>query len=145
MANVNRVFLLGRLTRDAETRTFASGGKVANLGFAVTGERKKNPQTGQWEDTPCFVDLKAFNRETGRKTADLLGDLKKGTPLFIEGHLVLETWEDKNGGGRRSKHVVVVDDFQYLAPKGDTGSQRPAAPAPEPEEDQGGAGGEIPF
>src|SRR5215472_1529183 len=51
MANLNKVMLIGRLTRDPETRTFANGGKVANIGFAVNN-RRKNPQTDQWEDEP---------------------------------------------------------------------------------------------
>ena len=78
MANLNKVMLIGRLTRDPEMRTFANGGKVAKFGFAVNN-RKKNQQTGQWEDEPVFLDVEAFNRETGRKLADLVEQyLRKG-------------------------------------------------------------------
>ncbi|HMC65176.1 MAG TPA: single-stranded DNA-binding protein, partial [Gemmataceae bacterium] len=67
MANLNKVMLIGRLTRDPEVRTFANGGKVANFGFAVN-TRKKNQSTGQWEDEPVFIDMAVFNRgETGRQ------------------------------------------------------------------------------
>ena len=58
MANLNKVMLIGRLTRDPEVRTFASGGKVAKFGFAVNN-RRKNATTGQWEDEPVFIDVDA--------------------------------------------------------------------------------------
>jgi single-strand DNA-binding protein len=133
MANLNKVMLIGRLTRDPETRTFSNGGKVAAFGFAVNN-RKKNQSTGEWEDEPCFLDVKAFNRETGRKMADLVEQyLHKGNQAYLEGHLVLEQWEDKNGGGKRSKLVIVLDDLQFLEPRQDGGTSRAprtsAAPA----------------
>ena len=71
MANLNKVMLIGRLTRDPEIKTFSNGGKVANIGFAVNN-RRKNQQSGQWEEVPVWVDLKAFNRDSGRKLADLI-------------------------------------------------------------------------
>ncbi len=135
MANLNKVMLIGRLTREPESRTFSNGGKVASFGFAVNN-RKKNQQTGEWEDDPCFVDVKAFNRETGRKLADLVEQyLHKGHQAYIEGHLVLEKWQDKTTNENRSKLVVVLDDVQFLEPKsGDGGASRPprmaSAPAP---------------
>jgi single-strand DNA-binding protein len=119
MANLNKVILIGRLTREPECRTFANGGKVASFGFAVNN-RKKNQQTGQWEDEPMFIDCKVFNRgETGKK-ADLAEQyLHKGHLACLEGHLVLDQWDDKQTGQKRSKHVVHVDDFQFLQPKQD--------------------------
>jgi single-strand DNA-binding protein len=165
MANLNKVMLIGRLTRDPEVRTFANGGKVAKFGFAVNN-RKKNQQTGQWEDEPCFVDVKAFNRETGRKLADLVETyLKKGHQAYIEGHLVLEQWESQDGQ-KRSALRVVFEDLQFLEPKSDSGDgSRPArtsAPAAraavakptgngggeqydEPEAPSGQGDEEIPF
>src|SRR5438093_7718871 len=91
MANLNKVMLIGRLTRDPEVRMFANGGKVAKFGFAVNN-RKKNSQTGQWEDDPVFLEVDAFNRGETGKTADLVESLHKGSQIFIEGHLVLEQW-----------------------------------------------------
>ena len=134
MANLNKVMLIGRLTRDPETRTFSNGGKVANIGFAVTGQRKKNPQTGQWEDEPCFLDVKAFNSnyENGRKLADICEQyLHKGSQVYIEGHLILEQWTNQEGQ-KQSKIKVIMEDFQFLEPKpqgGASGSgvSRPAA------------------
>jgi single-strand DNA-binding protein len=106
--------LIGRLTRDPEIKTFGNGGKVANIGFAVNN-RKKNKETGEWEDAPVWVDLKVFNRDTGRKMADLVeSSLKKGQQVYVEGHLVLEEWTGKEDGKKSSKMVVYVDDFQFL-------------------------------
>src|SRR5205809_8035176 len=96
MANLNKVMLIGRLTRDAEVRTFSNGGKVAKFGFAVNN-RRKNQQSGQWEDEPVFIDVEAFNRGETGKMADLIeqsfgAGLGKGRQLFIEGHLRLDQW-----------------------------------------------------
>jgi single-strand DNA-binding protein len=114
MANLNKVMLIGRLTRDPEIKTFSNGGKVANIGFAVNN-RKKNKDSGEWEDVPVWVDLKVFNRDTGRKLADLVeSSLKKGQQIYVEGHLVLEEWTGKEDGKKASKMVVYVDDFQFL-------------------------------
>jgi single-strand DNA-binding protein len=122
MANVNKVMLLGRLTREPEIRTFANGGKVANFGFA-TNNRRKNQQTGQWEDEPMFIDCKVFNRGEMGKKADLVQQyLHKGHQAFLEGHLVLEQWDDKQTGQKRSKHVLYVDEFQFLEPRQDGGT-----------------------
>jgi single-strand DNA-binding protein len=166
MANLNKVHLIGRLTKDPECRSFANGGKVAQIRFAVNN-RKKNQQTGAWEDVPVWLDVKAFNRDTGRKLADTVEQyLRKGNQCYIEGHLTLEEWEDKNGGGKRSKIVIVMDDLQFLEPRSDgqgsSGGSRTYAPARQPapvsdpgeysggsespEFAQGGPGeGDIPF
>jgi single-strand DNA-binding protein len=121
MANVNKVLLIGRLTRDPLIHAFASGGKVANFGFAVTN-RKKNMTTGKWEDDPMFIDCKVFNRGEFGKQADLVEQgLHKGNQVFLEGRLVMETWDDKQTGAKRSKHVLYVDNFQFLEPRQDGG------------------------
>lgn len=123
MANVNKVILVGRLTRDPETRTFSTGGKVADFGFAVTN-RKKNQQTGQWEDEPMFIDCKAFNRGDFGKLADTVQQyLKKGSLAYLEGKLHLETWDDKASGQKRSKHKLYVDVMQMLDTRGAGGSR----------------------
>src|ERR1700722_16653897 len=108
MANLNKVMLIGRLTRDPEVRTFSNGGKVAKFGFAVNN-RKKNQQSGQWEDEPGFLDVEAFNRgETGRQ-ADLVEQyLAQGRQVFIEGHLKLDSWTAQDGQ-KRNRLLVVVD------------------------------------
>jgi single-strand DNA-binding protein len=129
MANLNKVMLIGRLTRDPEIKTFGNGGKVANIGFAVNN-RKKNKDSGQWEDVPVWLDLKVFNRDTGRKMADLVeSSLRKGQQVYVEGHLVLEEWTGKEDGKKASKMVIYVDDFQFLEKKegGPAGAGRPSA------------------
>jgi single-strand DNA-binding protein len=157
MANVNKVIMIGRLTRDPETRTFSNGGKVANFGFAVNN-RRKNQQSGQWEDYPMFIDCKAFNRGEFGKTADLIEQyLHKGNQAYLEGRLDLEQWDDKTTGAKRSKHVLLVDNVQFLEPRQDGGGggyNRPARPGsagPQPpaytgedEHSDGGGGSEPP-
>lgn len=146
MANLNKVMLIGRLTKDPELVTFANGGRVAKIRFAVNN-RVKNQQSGQWEDKAVWLDVKAFNRETGRKLADLCEQyLKKGHQVYIEGHLLLEEWE--KDGEKRSRLVIVMEDMQFLEPKTDGGGSRsaPAAPsnktaAPSRSFEQTGGGG----
>ena len=93
MANLNKVMLIGRLTRDVEVRAFSNGGKVAKFGFAVSGSRKKNAQTGKWEDEPCFLDVEVFNRGEFSKKADTAEQyLSKGKQIFIEGKLTMQSW-----------------------------------------------------
>lgn len=131
MANLNKVLLIGRLTRDPEIVTFSNGGKVAKLGFAVNN-RKKNPQSGQWEDVPVFLDIEAFNRESGRQLADLVEQhLHKGNQVFIEGRLQMDQWQDKTDGSKRSKLKIVLDNLEFLERRNDTGDggPRPTATA----------------
>lgn len=128
MANLNKVMLIGRLTRDPEVRMFSNGGKVASFGFAVNN-RKKNAQTGQWEDEPCFLDCEAFNRGESGKTADLIEQyLHKGHQAYIEGHLKLDQWNDKTTGDKRSRLKVVVDNVQFLEPRKEGGAPRSSSP-----------------
>lgn len=120
MANLNKVMLIGRLTRDPEVRTFPNGGKVANFGFAVNN-RRKNQSTGQWEDEPVFIDVAVFNRgENGRQAEMAEQSLRKGHQVFLEGHLKLDQWTSQDGQ-KRSKLSVVVDNFQFLEPRSDGG------------------------
>jgi single-strand DNA-binding protein len=161
MANFNKVILIGRLTRDPETRTFSNGGKVAKFGFAVSN-RKKNSQTGQWEDEPMFIDCEAFNRgESGTLANTIETYCRKGSLICIEGKLHLDQWDDKTTGQKRSKHKIVVDVMQLLERKGEdgqgggprqsagAGERAPAKAAAGGDEyddrPSGGNGDEIPF
>ncbi|MBI2805589.1 MAG: single-stranded DNA-binding protein [Planctomycetes bacterium] len=154
MANLNKVMLIGRLTRDPEVRMFSNGGKVANFGFAVNN-RRKNPQSGQWEDEPVFLDCEAFNRGETGKTADLIEQyLRKGYQAYIEGHLKLDQWNDKTSGEKRSRLKIVVDNVQFLEPRRDGGSgdgqrssapRRSDAPPPPADYDSGPDMGEPPM
>jgi single-strand DNA-binding protein len=123
MANLNKVMLIGRLTRDPEVRSFANGGKIAKFGFAVN-YRKKNMTTNQWEDEPVFVDVEATNRGEFGKQADHVEQyFRKGQQVFIEGHLRLDQWTSPEGQ-KRSRLFVRLDNYQFLEPRrdGDGGS-----------------------
>lgn len=113
MANLNKVLLIGRLTRDPEITEFPNGGRVANVGFAVHN-RRKNAQTGEWEEVPVWVNLKAYNRDNGRKLADLAAKLHKGRQVFVEGHLAQEEWTGKEDGKHHTKMLVYVDAIEFL-------------------------------
>jgi single-strand DNA-binding protein len=115
MANLNKVMLIGRLTRKPEEILLKSGsGRGAKFGFAVNN-RKLNSETGQWEEVAVFIDIEVWNRgENGTLATRVLETLDKGQQIFIEGHLKLDQWEDKNGGGKRSQLRVVIENFQYL-------------------------------
>jgi single-strand DNA-binding protein len=113
----NRLILLGRLTRDPETRTFSTGGKVAKFSVATTGERKKNQQTDKWEEIPCYVDCEVFNRGEFGKLADTAEQyLTKGQQVYAEAHLKTESWTSQDGQ-KRSKIVAVIDSFQMVGGK----------------------------
>jgi single-strand DNA-binding protein len=149
MANLNKVMLIGRLTRDPEVRTFSNGGKVANFGFAVNN-RRKNQSSGQWEDEPVFIDVAVFNRgETGRQADLAEQSLRKGHQVFLEGHLKLDQWQAQDGQ-KRSKLTVVVDNFQFLEPRSESGMgegggrMSRSAPARRPAGGAGGGGYEEP-
>lgn len=157
MATFNKVILVGRLTRDPECRTFNNGGKVARLGFAVTN-RRKNAQSGQWEDEPMFIDCEAFNRgESGHLADTIEKHCTKGSQILIEGKLHLDTWDDKATGQKRQKHKIVIDTMQLLDGKPAQGQPDTRPPAeqssqPQPSQQQPqqqawtpSTGEEIPF
>ncbi len=106
MTNLNKVFLMGRLTRDPEQRFISSGQAVTNLGIAVNRTFTTN---GEKREETTFVDVEAWGQR-----GDLIAKyLKKGNPIFIEGRLKFDTWESKEGE-KRSKLRVVLDNFQFI-------------------------------
>lgn len=103
----NKVLLMGNLTRDPEVRYTPGNQAVANIGLAVN--RKYRTQDGQTREEVTFVDCEAWG-----KTAETMSQyLKKGRPVFLEGRLKLDQWQDKEGNNR-SKLKVVVDSFQFI-------------------------------
>jgi single-strand DNA-binding protein len=151
MANLNKVILIGRLTRDVEARSFNNGGKVVKFGFAINN-RKKNQQTGQWDDEPVYLDCEAFNRGEQGKLADTVEKYcRKGSQICIEGHLSLDSWNDKTSGEKRTKLKIVVDSVQLLdgKPQGDGGSSAPRGQTNQPAFSGGGRdpgdGADVPF
>lgn len=109
--SINRVNISGNLTRDPELRATQSGAQILNFGVAVN-DRAKNPQTGEWEDRPNFVDCVVF----GRRAESLANLLSKGMKVAIEGKLRYSSWEMKDGQ-KRSKLEVVVDEIEFFAQK----------------------------
>jgi single-strand DNA-binding protein len=108
MASFNKVILMGNLTRDPETRYAGNGTAIVKFGLAVN-ERFQGPD-GQWQDRPTFVDVTLF----GKRAEAFAKFHTKGKPAFIEGKLRLDTWEDKEGGGKRSKLYVVGDAWEFV-------------------------------
>ena len=113
--SINRGNISGNLTRDPELRATAGGMQVLNLGVAVN-DRRKNPQTGDWEDYPNFVDCTMF----GTRAEAVSRYLSKGTKVAIEGKLRYSSWE--RDGQRRSKLEVIVDEIEFMS-RGSQGGQ----------------------
>jgi single-strand DNA-binding protein len=120
MATLNKVMLIGRLTTDPEAPRVLpnSGSTVVKFRFAV-GRSKKN-DAGGWDKDPnqLYIDCEVFSRpDSKRNLADLITRYaKKGEPMYIEGRLVFEEWEDKKTSPpqKRSKHKLVVDSLEFL-------------------------------
>jgi single-strand DNA-binding protein len=100
--------LMGNLTRDPELRYTPNNTAVANLGMAIN-RKWFNKQTNENQEETTFVDMEAWGR-----TAEVLNQyLKKGRPLYVEGRLKLDQWQDKDGGNR-SKLKIVIESFEFL-------------------------------
>lgn len=119
MPNLNRVMLMGNLTRDPELRYLPNGNTaVAALSLAIN--RKWKTPGGEAKEEATFIDCEAFGR-----TAEVLNQyLKKGRPVYIEGRLKLDQWTDKEGQ-KRSRLKVVVEQFQFIDGKRDDAEETP--------------------
>jgi single-strand DNA-binding protein len=142
MANLNKVMLIGNLTRDPELKYTPKGMAIAQLGLAVN--RVWSNEAGEKQEEVTFIDVEMF----GRKAEVAAEYLKKGRPVFIEGRLKLDSWDDKASGQKRSKLKVVGESLEFLGSReggggggGEHGggegrpqrpaSARPAAPPPK--------------
>lgn len=115
--SINRVNISGNLTRDPELRQTQGGTSILSFGVAVN-DRRKNQQTGEWEDVPNFVDCIVF----GSRAESLGKFIQKGSKVAIEGKLRYSSWEAKDGS-KRSKLEVVVDEIEFMSqPKAQDGS-----------------------
>lgn len=132
MSNLNKVILMGNLTRDPELRYTAKGTTICRIGMATN--RRWKTESGEPREETTFVDVDAFGR-----AAETMGQyLKKGRSLVVEGRLKLDQWEDKQTGQKRSKLGVVCEQFHFIGGRDDAppppNSQLPspaqAAPAP---------------
>jgi single-strand DNA-binding protein len=147
MASFNKVFLMGNLTRDPEVKYTPKGTAVSDVGLAINSYYTTD--AGEKREETTFVDVTLWGSQ-----AELAGEyLKKGRPVFVEGRLQLDSWEDKQTGQKRNRLRVRAENIQFLGqrPAGDSeqSAQRtatapppkkqPSEPELEPEED------DIPF
>ena len=137
--SINRVNISGNLTRDPELRATQSGSSILTFGVAVN-DRRRNPQTGEWEDYPNYIDCVVF----GNRAEPLSRYLSKGTKVAVEGKLRWSQWE--RDGQKRSKIEVIVDEVEFLSSRQGQGQgqggyqpqgsyqpqQRQQMPAPAP-------------
>ena len=130
--SINRVLITGNLTRDPELRATGSGMSVLKMGVAVN-DRRKNPQSGEWEEVPNYIDVVVF----GTRGESLSRFLSKGAKVAVEGKLRWSSWEDKDSGAKRSKIEVIADDIEFMSARGEGGGgggySAPAAAAEAPE------------
>ena len=125
--SINRVNISGNLTRDPELRATTGGTQVLSFGMAVN-DRRKNQQTGEWEDYPNFVDCTMF----GSRAEKVSRYLTKGCNVAVEGKLRYSQWE--RDGQKRSKLEVIVEEIEFMS------RQQAAEPAPSDAYDE-----DIPF
>ena len=145
MANVNKVMLLGNITRDLEVRYTPKGTAVCDLGMAVN--RIRTGDNGERIEEVTYVDVTLWGRQ-----AELAGQyLSKGRSVFIEGRLQLDQWDDKQTGQKRSRLRVVGENMQFIGGQGGSGGNQGGSSAPSqqappseqqqapPQSSQGGA------
>ncbi|MDB6153009.1 MAG: single-strand binding protein [Chthoniobacteraceae bacterium] len=134
MPNLNKVMLMGNLTRDPEIKYTPKGMAITQLALAVN--RVWSNEAGEKQEEVTFIDVEMF----GRKAEVAAEYLKKGRPVFIEGRLKLDSWDDKASGQKRSKLKVVGESLEFLGGReggsggsgegGEYSSARPAARPP---------------
>jgi single-strand DNA-binding protein len=150
MASLNKVMLIGNLTRDPEVRYTPKGSAVCDMAIAVN--RRYLTESGERQEEVTYLDIVLWGKQ-----AELAGQfLAKGRSVFIEGRLQMDTWEDKATGQKRSKIKIVAENMQFLdskggAPGGGGGGggggnyagddEGYSAPAPQQRRPAGGGGG----
>ena len=137
MASINRVILVGNLTRDPELRYTPKGTAIAKLGLAVN--RVWTNEAGEKKEDVTFVDVDVFGR-----TAENVGQyMRKGRPILIEGRLKLDQWDDKQTGQKRSKLGVIAERVHF---GGEAKATHPSAqPAPASEQTEQPPSDDVPF
>jgi single-strand DNA-binding protein len=154
-SNINVVVITGNLTRDPELRHTGGGTAVCELRVAVNS-RRKNGQTGEWEDKPNYFDVVVWGAQ-GENCANYLS---KGRPVAVEGRLDWSEWEAKDGSGKRQKVQIVANSVQFLGSRdgaggggnGNGGGFTPSSDVPADASDfagaaagGGGSDDDIPF
>ncbi len=170
MSSMNKVFLMGNLTRDPELKYTQGGTAIGKLGLAVN--RRYQSRTGEEVEEVCFVDIDVF----GKQAESCNNYLRKGAPALIEGRLRLDSWDDRTTGEKRSRLCVVAEHVSFIGPParsanfaegqaqgqgqyqgqgqgqgyaqggqgGQGGAPRPAARPPQPYRPQAGGQGAAP-
>jgi single-strand DNA-binding protein len=143
MANFNKVFLMGNLTRDPQLSYLPSQTAVVEFGLAVN--RRWTGKDGQDKSEVCFVDCRAF----GRMAENINKYLSKGRPLFVEGRLTFDSWTAQDGT-KRSRHRITVESFQFLGGAAGPGQAGQGAGEPDSQADSAEAAqqnqmDDIPF
>ena len=128
MPNLNKVMLMGNLTRDPELRYTPSGTAVADIGLAVN--RRRKGQDGEWHEEATFITVTAWGRH-----AEVINEyLAKGRQVYIEGRIVNRSYDDKDGNKKYISEVV-VQNFQFIGGRGGDAS----GGGPAPQRESGGA------
>src|SRR3954464_7039048 len=139
MANYNRIVLVGNLTRDPQLKYLPSQMAVCEFGMAIN--HKFRTKTGEEREEVLFIDCSCFG-----KGGEIINQYcQKGKQLLVEGRLKYDTWEDKQGGGKRSKHSVVVDNFQFLGGREQGGAPGAGGGGSYDQSSGGGGGGGDEF
>jgi single-strand DNA-binding protein len=134
MASLNKVMIIGNLTRDPEIKYTPKGTAIADIGLAVN--RNYTTESGEKREEVTFIDVTLWGR-----TAEIVGEYcKKGRPLFVEGRLQLDQWDDKQTGQKRSKLKVVGDNIQLLGGREGGGGQGGGGEYQEAPPSSGGGG-----
>jgi single-strand DNA-binding protein len=129
MASLNKVMLMGNLTRDAELKHI---GESSVLEFRLAVNRKWKDASGQEKDEVCFVDVALW----GKRAPAIHEYLTKGKPLYVEGRLKLEEWDDRETGDKRQKLRVVAENVEFIGPRSDKGDAKSESEAPAASEPQ---------
>ena len=130
MASVNKVILIGNLTRDPEVRYTPKGTAVADIGMAMN--RSFSSDGGERREETTFVDVTLWGRQ-----AEVAGEyLKKGRPVYIEGRLQMDSWDDKNTGQKRTKLKIVGEQMQLLGSREGGGGSGPQQRSENPQSNQ---------
>ena len=119
--SINRVMVSGNLTRDPSIRQSQAGTTVLGFGVAVN-DRRKNNQTGEWEDYPNFIDCSMF----GQRAQAIAPHLHKGLKVAIEGKLRFSQWE--RDGQKHSKLEVIVEDIEFMSRREQAGNSQGVNP-----------------
>ncbi len=133
---MNKIILMGRLTKNPETKDVGDG--LVEFGLAVN--RKYKTKNGEQKSEVCFFDCQMW----GKRSAVIAQYLSQGDPLLLEGRMVQQTWETREGQ-KRSKYVVTVENFEFIGTGKEKEATRTEQPRQEPEEDDMHENDDIPF